>query len=143
MSEQSTAWIVLTDHGIAIRFERHEHHIDFRVFNVVCASYSDGKGGWKEVWQLFDGSASHALEEQAKAYWELDGSVKWDGCINWQTNPDCMAHGCGPRTVEHIRDTFASVYAYADRYFDLLGDEAPPMPEPFIEIAEEGDVTAE
>ena len=128
-------WVILTEENVAIRFERHEYHTDFRVFDVALTThYADGKPQ-AERWEIFDGGDSWTLEAWADAFWQIRGSVKWDGCINWETNPECMAHGCGPRYVENIAAIFSAIYAYNKRHFDMLGDEAPPMPQPFLEIA--------
>jgi len=32
----------------------------------------------------------------------LSGSVKWDGCSNWQTNEDCMLHACEREELVNI-----------------------------------------
>lgn len=136
-------WIILADQNIAIRFQRHEHHIDFLVFEAAFATYfENGKKG-EQRWEIGDCGDDHPLDQWADAHWELRGHIKWDGCINWETNPDCMAHGCGTGNLSRIHDTFAAIYAFAKRHFDLLGDEAPTMPSPFLEIAQEGQARRE
>lgn len=32
--------------------------------------------------------------------WDYGGALKWDGCLNWQTNPACLAHYC--RLADHV-----------------------------------------
>lgn len=44
---------------------------------------------------------------------DVTGSVKWDGCINWQTDPGCMAHGCGPSHADTVAAMFREVYRQA------------------------------
>lgn len=136
MTEASRAdWAVLTDHNVAIRFAVFDHHVDFRVFDAA-EGQSCINGKWTDPeWGLFDGSSDFAFAEWEQAEWELSGYLKWDGCINWQTNPECMVHGCSPRHVDWINAVFGAVYAYGKRHFDLLGDEAPPMPSPALEFA--------
>lgn len=41
---------------------------------------------------------------------DVTGSVKWDGCINWQAGVGCMAHGCGPHHADTIAAAFREVY---------------------------------
>jgi hypothetical protein len=37
-----------------------------------------------------------------KADWQVEGTVKWDGCCNWQTSPKCMIHNCGPESLQRL-----------------------------------------
>lgn len=39
-----------------------------------------------------------------KADWEVEGTVKWDGCCNWQTSPKCMVHSCDPEAMQRLFD---------------------------------------
>ena len=47
---------------------------------------------------------------------EIAGTVKWDGCCNWQTNPDCMAHFCQLSDLDELREFFNRVYALAAQH---------------------------
>lgn len=119
-------WAILKAHNIAIRFSFESHAMNFHVF--------DAAEGWRAgetvgEWGLFDGQNDFTFEEWERAEVEIDGGLKWDGCINWQTNPECMMHGCGPGHARKIADIFATVYHIGKRHFDLLGDEAPPLPD--------------
>lgn len=38
------------------------------------------------------------------------GSVKWDGCVNWESNPGCMVHSCGLSDVESFGRALALAY---------------------------------
>lgn len=117
-------WAVLTANDYGIRFERHEAHINFRVFNV-CQ-------GENQTYELLDCMETAPLADWETFDWELNGSIKWDGCINWETNPQCMMHGCSPRHAVDLTAIFETVYAYAKLHHDLLGDETAPMPEGVI-----------
>jgi hypothetical protein len=131
----NAAWIILTDRNFAIRFELHDYRVDFRTFVAALTSHCGNDGKWTQAdWELFDGSESHTLAEWQSAFWEIEGHIKWDGCINWQTNPECMVHGCGPNEARGVGEIFEAAFAFAKRHFDLLGDEAPAMPQPFIEV---------
>ena len=37
---------------------------------------------------------------------DITGSVKWDGCMNWQTNPNCMAHFCSAEDIDTLSRGF-------------------------------------
>lgn len=43
----------------------------------------------------------------------ISGSVKWDGCINWQTNSECMAHACDAEELKKQLELVNVVYAEA------------------------------
>jgi hypothetical protein len=121
MSSLKSKWVIVSG-GNAIRFWR------------------EGNEDWRPVcFQVFDAFEAKGLGEKEWHWehskdWFLDGHVKWDGCINWQTNPDCMAHGCGPSYAEEMAHIFQAIFHVAKRYVDMLGDEAPPMPPETIEI---------
>ena len=128
-------WVILTDDNMAIRFDRHELRADFSVFSAsLTTRWHNGKKE-SERWELDDCGESWALDQSADAFWLIRGRIKWDGCVDWETNPDCMMHGCGPSHGEWVAKMFEVIYAYAKRHFDLLGDETKPMPEPALELA--------
>jgi hypothetical protein len=138
MSESETipapAWVILTKHMLAIRFSFDYGHLSTMSFRVFLASEDeDGK------WDIFATMDNFPLSEWGSVPWEIDGALKWDGCINWQTNPDCMAHGCGPRYVDQITAIFQTVYSVGKRRMSLLGDEVKPLPDGALEVGEEGE----
>lgn len=57
--------------------------------------------------------STHALDfefydpcEDIEDGWNLRGSVKWDGCMNWETSPDVMYHFCGIDSIKLLATTF-------------------------------------
>lgn len=51
----------------------------------------------------------------------IRGSLKWDGCINWETDPDCMMHNCGMDSIRELTACFERLYAEAATdYPDVL-----------------------
>lgn len=44
--------------------------------------------------------------------WEIEAGVKWDGCINWETNPDCLYHFCDPGSVASLARAFDRAWAF-------------------------------
>ena len=87
-----------------VRLECHEFYISFEaipIFNVLL--YGDSDYSSTDPWD----------EELA---YDFRGSLKWDGCINWETNKDCMAHACSLEQVSSVSDVFKSVYAAASEH---------------------------
>ena len=41
---------------------------------------------------------------------EITGSVKWDGCMNWETNPQVLYHFCSPDDAETLAASFKDVW---------------------------------
>jgi hypothetical protein len=128
-------WVILSDDNIAIRFERHDLHIDFWLFNAALTTRHQDGEVVSEGWELEDCGDSWPLDRWDDAFWEIRGSIKWDGCINWESNPECMVHGCGPSHITQLTTQFSAIYAFAKRHFDLLGEATPAMPEPILELA--------
>lgn len=126
-------WIILTGAWKAVRFSfdaGHTSTMNFRVYAVAQAR----DGNW-----LIQGGRDGCgdfdpLDMWAECFAQISGAIKWDGCINWETNPDVMMHGCGPHHVRELNEIFAAVFHVAKRFNDLLGDEAPELPEDAIEV---------
>lgn len=57
---------------------------------------------------------------------DIHGSVKWDGCINWQTTEDCMAHFCSPENADELSRAFKEAWVgCANKMGDNYDDFAP------------------
>src|SRR6476469_10000179 len=42
---------------------------------------------------------------------EISGFLKWDHCMNWNTNDNCMYHFCSMEDAHRLTKAFALVYA--------------------------------
>lgn len=130
-------WVILEPYGYGIVFVPTNIHrgkvllLEFHVFGVVKASHGLDD---PYQWIIWNGEGQWELSDWQVAEWEIDGSLKWDGCIDWQTNPECMVHGCSPRHAEEIAAVFSTVYHIGKRYMDLLGDDVPELPASAIEM---------
>ena len=51
--------------------------------------------------------------------YEFNICVKWDGCSNWQTNDDCMAHGCERDHLINAGQALALCWDWAK---EIMGD---------------------
>lgn len=126
-------WIVLPDQMMIVRcwFDTYRTSMNFRVWGACESTSPEGV----VTWELIDCGVIWQAEDWKDACWNFDGALKWDGCINWQTNPEIMMHGCGPQHVDQITAVFQTVYHVGKRHFDLLGDEVPALPANAIELA--------
>ena len=52
---------------------------------------------------------------------EFSGHVKWDGCMNWQTNNNCMAHFCAEDNLNSMIEAFRAAWVLGSY---IMGDEA-------------------
>jgi hypothetical protein len=41
----------------------------------------------------------------------ITGRLKWDGCMDWETNPICMYHFCSPKDVFDLAKMFDYLYS--------------------------------
>jgi hypothetical protein len=121
-------WLIMPEQNRAIRFsfDHGNYSISFRVF--------DAAEGWREgdavgSWSLWDGCNDRDFADWENADWDIHGDLKWDGCINWETNPNCMAHGCSPNYSRDLHLIFNTIYAAGGWFYDFLGDEPPKMPD--------------
>jgi len=56
------------------------------------------------LFQKAECNGMEPIEDLAQAQVFAHGSVKWDGCSNWEIDAqkDCMLHGCGRADLERI-----------------------------------------
>lgn len=54
----------------------------------------------------------------------INGSIRFDGCINWATDEQCRVHGCGPEHVGHIAVGLNAVYHIAATFYADCYEEA-------------------
>ena len=127
MTVPAPSWVILPEHDYAIRFSFDHGHASAMTFRVY-ASQLIGTG-------IFIGEDyAQSLADWDDAFCVINGTLKWDGCINWQTNPVCMVHGCSPSHMDDLTAIFQTVYRIGKRHMDLLGDEVKPLPEGALEI---------
>ena len=133
------SWAILPSCFKAIRFSFEREHtasIAFRVYSVCSHTENAGDQSGR-VWELMHMGAPTPLSEWAGAFCEIDGALKWDGCINWQTNPDCMMHGCGSHHVEELKEIFSAVYHIGQqRMQQQFYGQVPPLPADTIQLEE-------
>lgn len=62
--------------------------------------------------------------------WDITGHLKWDGCMNWQTDDHCMAHFCEPSNARALTAAFMAVWelgaAYIPRWDKTLKLDLKP-----------------
>jgi hypothetical protein len=55
--------------------------------------------------------------------WDFKGHLKWDGCLNWMTNPNVYAHLCEVEDINRLSAIFAAVGRLAVEHVkDYEGD---------------------
>lgn len=66
-------------------------------------------------YQNKESSSGPDLAEFEKAEIYISGSVKWDGCSNWDFEPDSetLVHFCGLDDAEEMLELFKRMYAIA------------------------------
>ncbi len=87
------------------------HHVGFRVAKILF--WSDGEPSVPAMYgDTFDEGDCSAIPADAPAFWT--GSVKWDGCSNWDFGTsECMAHFCGRKQATSIGRLMDRLYAIA------------------------------
>ncbi len=92
---------------LEIKYKSGDYHIDFKVWQV---GLKDGKTP-----EFLNEAASVGPDFQSdrtKATPYIDGSLKWDGCINYRFpgQDTCMLHECQFSSFMHICDIFELIY---------------------------------
>lgn len=93
----STFTEVFGDYYIELRVE--QYYADVKVWNIAGIT-TDGE-------LLF----GEEFKPERPEYPNIDGSIKWDGCSNWDFNTDeCMMHFCGKGGVEEFGKLLIKLY---------------------------------
>ena len=97
--ENTNEWCIHTygeskEHAIRIRLGTNDYYCDFEICS--CPNYDE---------------TNYAME--------VRGSIKWDGCMNWETDPNCMYHCCSVDDVDILAALLKEVWILAK---PLLGE---------------------
>ncbi len=98
-AENTNEWVThiygdSREHAIRIRLGTSNYYCDF------------------EILKLYD-------FESEEYEMVVRGSSKWDGCMNWETDPDCMYHFCSDFDADMLAALFKEVWVLAK---ELMGD---------------------
>lgn len=53
----------------------------------------------------------------------FSGTIKWDGCSNWETPKECMLHICGPDMMLDFSKVLMKCYLIAGEHFPEIMEE--------------------
>lgn len=51
------------------------------------------------------------------------GSIKFDGCSNWQFEEDCMTHFCGLESIKEFMEMAEELYRLAEIHIENWCDD--------------------
>lgn len=75
------------------------YYVSFKIYEI--AGYSEGPDADGEYTNPVYGEQFTELGPDTEVF--ADGSVKWDGCSNWNVGPkNCMIHGCSKEDLVNI-----------------------------------------
>lgn len=90
----------------------------------MTSAVAELPSGWAVVAELPDDGGSVEFIVTHEGETEVEGHVRWDGCVNWQTPDGTMAHSCVPADVASLAAALMMVWPLARR---LYGDRADPL----------------
>lgn len=95
------------------------HTADFVMFSAVSFA-RDGRTEDPSSFWLPRLDAIHngdPTPNVCDAEWTACGTLKWDGCVNfeWFNDPSCLSHKCSLREFDQIAQGWRMVYALAAR----------------------------
>lgn len=95
-----------------IAYTVQSHWVDFDVYEIVAHSESEpGKFDVPEYQEIDAVSNLPGVKDLSKAEKFWHGSIKWDGCSNWDFNTEsCMAHFCGKEDAMMIGKLMGRMY---------------------------------
>jgi hypothetical protein len=93
--------------------------VNYTIYEIVGMT---GPHGWSEegraLFQKAGCDSMEPIEDIARAETFAHGSVKWDGCSNWEFQKDCMIHACDREGLERIGNVLT-------RCWDLTAELCP------------------
>lgn len=118
------------DHRYTIDMERtYSHAVDFRVY----ATMDGADGSEPTMWLLVDeNGADRPVDATNEATRFMYGSVKWDGCMNFDFDEPGMLHLCGPNDVASLASMMHEVMAMAAAAMPDVCSFADEVSRPFV-----------
>ena len=87
-------------------------YVDFMVYPVMALGGKTGEEPKIMYETVGGGGFCDLTSELAEAAWVARGSVKWDGCANWQTDGNgAKLHHCGADTMGELFDAVNRAYS--------------------------------
>lgn len=96
----------LTENSLIV-MEPGEYSVKFWVFPTCQTT------GENPETLIHDDNETYPLDTWRDRFWEWRGTLKWDGCANWETNPECMMHFCEPSEAQAMADVWKTIYRLA------------------------------
>lgn len=106
----SEGGLLYDDLGYYVAYKVHEYWLEVSVYEA--GRWTDGG-----LWYRTDDCRETEKIEEAEVV--VSGSVKWDGCSNWDFHTDeCMAHFCDRKGLTDFGELLG-------RLWDLAADKVP------------------
>lgn len=71
------------------------------------------ENGWRITHWLHENELSLqfriADEQDDDDDFSFEGSISFDGCFNWRTDPNCYAHACEPDDLDRLKAAFVTI----------------------------------
>lgn len=116
----------LAEGEFTIIAEVHEYRMEFTAYECTGVWRKEGSGVWEICYEKKDAHSSPApTEDIEKAERYAYGSIKWDGCINWQYRPDYgvdYLHLCGRSGAKKEAEKLGDLF---DRLYDAVNELLP------------------
>lgn len=107
--------------NFTVRATPYSHYVEYQIFHVEWITDDTSRGPglhpyWSRKNARCNGDPVNNLDEAEVI---IEGSVKWDGCSNWelgkeQANTGVMYHGCSQADLYRIGDILAICWEMTD-----------------------------
>ena len=97
---------VVTDDDVS--WHRESGLPGYLTFTIVATAVPEQ--GKPALYAADEGGPVIMVEEIERAWPEITGTVKWDGCVDWSTNTECSVHGCSARDIDGVTEALRLAY---------------------------------
>jgi hypothetical protein len=94
----------------------YSHKIVTEKFTVLARLYKPYKTSVE-----FAVFLNNSLYDETEPEPDITGTIKWDGCMNWDTGDNCMYHFCDTDDIDVLRDSFEAAWVLSEY---IMGDVA-------------------
>lgn len=121
--EQITETIVAEPgkfYGVTVVYTMHEHYVEFFAAEIFTDSATREDNTLGIVYESLDGNSNMDWEtDPLKAFPFVQGSVKWDGCVNYEVGDQdrVMQHACDKGDLARLSYVLLAIY---DRCRELM-----------------------
>jgi len=101
--------------------EGRTYYVEFKIYDICLVGYNGktGESDYPAYYNLEDFNDQSDYEPNEKTIPKMSGSIKWDGCCNYEIHELPMLHRCG---LDGFMSDFKQIKRVYEISAEIMGD---------------------